>query len=175
MRLLAKYQPKMSPNVRTIYGRAAIGCCSHIGSPWGRRNPIAMRKISPPGKRTARSDFQSRLSIARTCVLWTMTRDAREMRERRDVDRLGSTSFGASRSSRLSRAAILKECFPVAPHVRTLEVLACKRGFQHRARGGARSIPAGPSLGNGLQETMRQRSSKIVDFPGKIRCPQTAL
>ena len=64
MRLLAKYQPKISPNVRTIYGSAAIGCCSNIGSPWGRRNPIAMRKINPPGKTTARLDFQSRLSMA---------------------------------------------------------------------------------------------------------------
>ena len=68
MRLLAKYQPKMSPNPRTIYGKAAIGCCSHIGCPWGRRNPIAARKISPPGKSTVRKDFQSRFNIVRTCV-----------------------------------------------------------------------------------------------------------
>jgi hypothetical protein len=33
IRLLEKYQPKMSPNMRTIYGRAATGCCNHIGSP----------------------------------------------------------------------------------------------------------------------------------------------
>ena len=64
MRLLAKYHPKISPKVSTIYGSAAIGCCSHIGSPWGRRNPIAMRKISPPGKRTAMIDFQSRVSMS---------------------------------------------------------------------------------------------------------------
>ena len=37
MRLLAKYQPKMSPKVRTIYGKAAIGCCSHIGMPLGAK------------------------------------------------------------------------------------------------------------------------------------------
>ena len=50
MRLLAKYQPKMSPNVRTIYGRAAIGCCSHTGSPLGTKKSNRDEKISPQGR-----------------------------------------------------------------------------------------------------------------------------
>jgi len=39
------------------------------------------------------------------------------------------TSFSPSRSSRLSRQAILRECVPVVPHVRTIEVLLCRNGF----------------------------------------------
>jgi hypothetical protein len=45
----------------------------------------------------------------------TVAREARYMRERRAVDRVGSPSYGPSRTSRLSRAAILWECSPIVP------------------------------------------------------------
>ena len=147
MRLLAKYQPKITPNARTIYGKAAIGCCSHIGSPWGQINPIAMRKISPPGKRTARRDFQSRFSMACTCALWTITRDARDMRRkaRSEVRRSGfevpkTSNFGPRTLPRLARPAfhVRQSCGSVFLIPHTCEPSKFSRdikGFLHPARG----------------------------------------
>ena len=40
-----------------------------------------------------------------------------------------------SRSSRLSRAAILRECSLIVPHVRTIQFFACHNSFFRNLRG----------------------------------------
>jgi len=58
-----------------------------------------------------------------------VAREARDMRERRDVDRLDSHLVLPTRSSSLSRSAILRECSPVILDVRAIEFPMCHNSF----------------------------------------------
>jgi hypothetical protein len=67
----------------------------------------------------------------------------RPCREKRETCEKGTmwtdwtpTSFSPSRSSRLSRQAILRECVPVVPHVVAIEVLLCQNGFSAACKTG---------------------------------------
>ena len=97
----------------------------------GFSRPAASHLAAPPSPRHEGNVGQAPTRMLRnsSTVPQTVAREARSEVQGSKFRKPRTLPSRLSLQSRVSRAAILRECPPVVPHVRTLKVLACHHCF----------------------------------------------